>query len=120
MKDFSTLCKNLNIKIWYFKSHGEPMQTRGIPDIVMCFEGIFVGWEFKVMRRGQMNITPYQEQTLEEILTAKGIPMLIWWNEKNATVGIQTTTFETIHHAVIYVIREMSAIKKTIICGVEK
>lgn len=33
---------------WWFKVHGSPMQKAGIPDIIGCWEGRFIGIEVKV------------------------------------------------------------------------
>lgn len=100
---------------FYWKTHGEPMMTRGIPDIIICFEGLFFGLEFKVMRHGQINVTPYQESTIKRILKAGGYTFIIWWDEKTSDVGIQMKRFkgkDAIIQAVNFVISEMKIIKK--------
>ena len=81
-------------KCWYFKTHGEPMQVRGIPDVIICYSGLFVSIEFKVLRKGKLNITPYQEYTAEKIQSAKGMHFFIWHDENNGQVGIGVKRFD--------------------------
>lgn len=39
--------KKNGLKIWWFKVHGSNWQKPGIPDILMCCNGRFVGLEMK-------------------------------------------------------------------------
>lgn len=78
---------------WYFKSHGEPMQVRGIPDIIMCYGGLFLGLEFKIRRSGVLKVTPYQQYTIDKINKSKGLSFVVFFDEKNAKVGIGTQLF---------------------------
>lgn len=77
-------------EVWFFKSHGEPMQVRGIPDILMCYTGLFVGLEFKIMRHGKIEPTPYQEYNLDLINKSQGFGMIVWFDEDTAECGINT------------------------------
>lgn len=86
-KKFPTFC-------WFFKTHGEPMQARGIPDVLMCCFGLFVGIEFKIMRNGKIQPTPFQEYNLEGINDANGLGIIVWWDEDNGNVGINMKRFE--------------------------
>jgi hypothetical protein len=79
--------------VWYFKTHGEPMQARGIPDVLMCYKGMFVAPEFKVMRNGKLNVTPYQDYTIEKINESGGTGLVIWWDEATGDVGINVKRF---------------------------
>lgn len=90
--------------MWYFKSHGEPMQTRGIPDIIMCYKGLFVGMEFKIMRHGKVEPTPYQEYNLDCIKKAHGFGMIVWWDEANGNCGINLQRFDNLKKCVEYLI----------------
>ena len=120
IKQFMTEFRILSPNVFYWKTHGEPMQTRGIPDIIACVESIFYGLEFKVMRHGILNITPYQEVTLKEIVNAGGFSFVIWWDEQSSNVGIQTKRFKgenAIKQAVEYVIKEMKQIREMIAKG---
>lgn len=103
--------------IFQWKTHGEPMQVRGIPDVILCFEGLFFGIEFKIMRSGKINITPYQEATIEAIVKAGGYVFVIWWDEKTSDVGVQMKKFkgkDAIAQSVVYVIQEMKHIKDSL------
>lgn len=100
--------------IFYFKSHGEPMQVRGIPDIVASITGLFVAIEFKVMRSGKLNVTPYQEHTLTKVYNSKGAAFVFWFDEKTGEYGVQTYRFPTLGKAVEFVLAEIVAIKKSI------
>ena len=106
--------KCLKIKkpnMYYFKSHGEPMQVRGIPDIVASIDGLFVGIEFKVMRSGKLNVTPYQEYNLTKIYESQGAAFVFWFDEKTGEFGIQIHRFKTLEEAVDFVLTEVKAIQ---------
>jgi hypothetical protein len=90
--------------IWSFKSHGEPMQTRGIPDVILCYMCLFVGLEFKIMRHGKLEPTPYQEYNLEMINKAGGLGIIVWWDEKNGEVGIGVKRFESQDKAICFLV----------------
>ena len=89
MKDFEKDCN-----CWFFKTHGEPMQTRGIPDVLCCYEGLFLAFEFKIMRSGKLNITPYQEHTIKKIDSSKGLAFIVWFDEKTGGVGVGSKRFD--------------------------
>jgi len=80
---------------WHFKTHGEPMQVRGIPDILMCFCGLFIGMEFKIMRNCKLLPTPYQEYNLDLIEKSMGSGLIVWYDENNQNCGINMQRFET-------------------------
>ena len=88
MKDFIK-----DSKCWFFKTHGEPMQTRGIPDVFLCYEGLFLGFEFKIMRHGKLNVTPYQDHTINKINNANGLTFIVWFDEDSSEIGISTKRF---------------------------
>lgn len=52
------------------------MQTTGIPDIIGCYQGLFVGFEVKVPERRQ-NVSKRQRFTLDRIKQHKGVSALI-------------------------------------------
>ena len=56
---------------WSVKTHGAPMQTRGLPDILACYKGRFLAIEVKAPR-ARRDMTPLQAHTLEEISNAGG------------------------------------------------
>ena len=54
---------------WWMKVHGSPMQTRGVPDIIGCAGGLFVGIELKA---GDNDPTTMQRFQLDKIKRARG------------------------------------------------
>jgi len=57
---------------YWFKVHGHPGQTRGLPDIIGVYQGRFVGLEVKVSHR-KNRVTELQRYTLEQIRKAGGV-----------------------------------------------
>ncbi len=57
---------------FYFKSHGGLYQRIGLPDIIGCYKGRFVGIEVKRPNK-RNNTTASQKQILSEIKNAGGI-----------------------------------------------
>lgn len=100
LKKFMGKLKLLSEFMWYFKTHGEPMQTRGIPDVLLCWDGLFVGIEFKIMRKGKVAATPYQEYTLELIDKANGKSVIAWYDERDASVGLGEKRYKDMDEAV--------------------
>jgi hypothetical protein len=118
LKFMELLKAKSNHKMWYFKSHGEPMQVRGIPDVLVCYCGMFVAIEFKIMRSGILSITPYQEFNLKCISESNGISLTIWWDEDSGEVGIGAKRSKTINDAVDWLIDKLVATLK--IAPIEK
>ncbi len=56
--------------LWYFKVHGHGMQKPGVPDLVICYKGIFIAPEVKVPGNGPSRI---QTHVMGEIDAARGI-----------------------------------------------
>jgi len=96
--------KRTKEKSWFFKTHGEPMQARGIPDVLICCYCLFIGIEFKVMRQGRIEPTPFQEFNLEGINDAGGLGIIVWWDEDNGNVGINMKRFENKTKAIDFLI----------------
>lgn len=59
---------------WHIKTHGASMQVSGIPDIIACYRGRFVGLEVKDHKG---NPTPLQKYELECIATAGGVSAVV-------------------------------------------
>lgn len=61
-----------------FKIHGSPFQPVGIPDLLACVEGWFIGMEVKYQRPGESRAhavgraTPVQQAMIQKIREAKG------------------------------------------------
>jgi hypothetical protein len=64
-------------KIFIFKSAGGPFQQPGLPDLMMCIEGRFIGIEVKTPNT-KSNITKLQQHTLDEIGKAGGLGFVCW------------------------------------------
>lgn len=63
-------------KIWYYMPVQNGMGVVGIPDIIGCWNGWFVGIETKAP--GKMkNVTPNQKMRLNEIEAAGGLALVI-------------------------------------------
>ena len=58
--------------LWY-KIHGGPMQEKGIPDIIGCYRGVFIGFEVKRPGKDYSEPTEYQKMQLANIKRAGGI-----------------------------------------------
>lgn len=61
---------------WAVKTHGDPRQSRGLPDIIACYEGLFVGFEVKLPGK-ERTVTPLQAHTLEQITLAGGVAHVV-------------------------------------------
>jgi hypothetical protein len=55
--------------------HGNPMQRRGLPDIIGCYLGRYVSFEVK--RDAEGKATPLQAYTMKRIRTEGGVSILI-------------------------------------------
>jgi Holliday junction resolvase len=51
---------------WWFKVHGSPLQTAGVPDIIGCMHGQFIGFELKVGNNKTSKIQDYVIQKIRE------------------------------------------------------
>lgn len=56
---------------WLFKTHGDASQVKGIPDLVVCYRGRFIGLEVK--RDEKEDAEDLQAYTLVEIERAGGL-----------------------------------------------
>lgn len=56
--------------IFFWKEHGGPYGTSGIPDIICCYKGRFLGLEAKLPGG---KLTELQKRTLDKINVAGGI-----------------------------------------------
>jgi Holliday junction resolvase len=60
---------------FYFKSHGGPFQMVGLPDIIGCHKGRFIGIEVKLPGK-EDTLTPIQKKVIEMISKAGGISFM--------------------------------------------
>ena len=59
---------------FFWKEHGGQYGTAGIPDIIVCYKGRFIGLEAKV---GRNNPTKLQAVTIDRINAAGGIAVVV-------------------------------------------
>lgn len=57
--------------------HGSAMQQRGLPDILGCYNGRYVGFEVKVPGEETSGLATAQRHTLEAITRAGGVAGVI-------------------------------------------
>lgn len=65
------------LPIWYFKTHGSRFQTAGIPDIIGCFWGVFVGIELKA-NKPTAKLSRLQSAIAISISKAHGRFYIVW------------------------------------------
>lgn len=58
-----------------FKVHGSAYMKAGIPDIISCYKGLFIGIECKI---GKNKMSKLQEEHRDQILAAGGIHILAY------------------------------------------
>ena len=63
------------IGCYEFKVHGSQYMKAGIPDIICCYKGLFIGIETKV---GKNKMSKLQEEHKKEIEKAGGIHILAY------------------------------------------
>lgn len=69
--------------IWVVKIHGGPMQMAGIPDLVCCWKGLFIGLEAKHQKAGESEehararATPIQRVVIRQINSAGGFAVVV-------------------------------------------
>ncbi|MBR4538499.1 MAG: VRR-NUC domain-containing protein [Clostridia bacterium] len=60
----------LGSDVFFWKEHGGPYGTSGIPDIIICYKGRFIGMECKLPGG---RLTELQKRALDKINRAGGI-----------------------------------------------
>ena len=65
---------SLGSDIFFWKEHGGPYGTSGIPDIICCYKGRFLGLEAKLPGG---KLTELQKRTLGKINAAGGIALRV-------------------------------------------
>jgi hypothetical protein len=61
---------------FFYKAKGDPRQRKGLPDLIGCYRGRFVGLEVKLPRNSR-GLTKYQEETLLKIKRAGGVAYVV-------------------------------------------
>lgn len=62
--------------IWYYMPVTYGMGVVGIPDILCCWHGLFIGIETKAPGK-RKNVTPNQQARLREIRAAGGVAVVV-------------------------------------------
>lgn len=68
---------------WYFKVHGSPYQRAGVPDLLLCVEGRFIGLEVKHPKPGESEdharsrATVRQRKQISDIIAAGGYAAVV-------------------------------------------
>ncbi|AOY74707.1 VRR-NUC domain-containing protein [Clostridium formicaceticum] len=75
--------------VWFFKTHGGIYQAAGIPDIILCYKGKFIGLEIK---RPKGKPTKLQEKVLRDIAKAGGTGAIVYGIEDVKRVMKEVTT----------------------------
>lgn len=65
----------VDIGAYEFKVHGSAYMKAGIPDIIACYNGLFIGIECKV---GKNKMSQLQEEHKKQIINANGIHILAY------------------------------------------
>lgn len=60
--------------LFYFKEHGGLYGRAGLPDIIVCFNGLFIGLEVKT---DSGELTPLQSATIKRIRDCGGIAEVV-------------------------------------------
>jgi VRR-NUC domain. len=60
---------------WYMKVHGSAFQKAGVPDLIACIGGRFVGIEVK---RPGGRVSPLQKLNIEEIQRSGGVAFVAY------------------------------------------
>ena len=78
---------------WGFKVQGGGSQMRGVPDIVGCYRGLFVGFEVKRPKVGK--VSALQTHRIEQIQSAKGHAFVVYGVEdvKRELEGLAADAF---------------------------
>jgi Holliday junction resolvase len=78
---------------WGFKVQGSGSQMRGVPDIVGCYRGLFVGFEVKRPIVGR--VSELQKHRIEQIKSAGGQAFVVYSVEdvKQALDMLSAVTF---------------------------
>ena len=61
---------SLGSDVFFWKEHGGPYGTSGVPDIICCYKGCFLGLEVK---QPSGRLTVLQKRAIEKINAAGGI-----------------------------------------------
>jgi len=63
---------------WVMNVHGSPSQATGIPDLLVCYKGVFLAIEVKRPDRRSIEPTPLQAHNIAAIKKAGGQAYICW------------------------------------------
>jgi hypothetical protein len=75
---------------WIFKVHGGQMQMAGVPDILMCIDGLIIGAEAKHKKPGESETHARERATPGQIVQIQRI------NNAGGIAGVVLTPQETL------------------------
>jgi hypothetical protein len=70
------LVEHGGLDLYIFKMHGGPHSPPGVPDLIMCYRGVFVGLEVKMPNRAS-KVTEVQAHHLNQIRRAGGYSRVV-------------------------------------------
>jgi hypothetical protein len=70
------LVEHGGLDLYIFKMHGGPHSPPGVPDLIMCYRGVFVGLEVKMPHRAS-KVTEVQAHHLNQIRRAGGYSRVV-------------------------------------------
>ena len=73
------------LDLYIFKMHGGPHSPPGVPDLIMCYRGQFVGMEVKMPHRGS-KVTEKQAHHLNLIRRAGGHSQVVTTSEEAVAI----------------------------------
>lgn len=85
------LKKKYGARLWVLKVHGNQYQRKGVPDLLICFEGRFIAFEIKHRKPGESiqriykRVSDLQQLEMEGISAAGGIARMCWLEEQVMT-----------------------------------
>ena len=71
--------------LYIFKMHGGPHSPTGVPDLIMCYRGVFVGMEVKMPARAA-KVTEVQAYHLNSIRRAGGYSAVVTNPEEGVAI----------------------------------
>lgn len=68
----------------WIKQHGSMYAQQGVPDLIGCVEGVFIGLEVKMPGK-EDEVTPLQQETMDQINAEGGYATMVTSEEEALT-----------------------------------
>ena len=94
--------------LFYFKVHGGTMQQPGIPDILVCYRGRFIGFELKAHNKRP---TPLQAHTMARIVSCGGMALVVY-NISDVQAVVERVELETHTFGTHGVARDLATLRR--------